>query len=755
MKALFLIFHGFEEANGISKKIRYQVKALKECGMDVHTCYLNEENGHKCRMIDNHTLRDYSSGIKGKLRKRFELQSIVKYILQENIQLVYMRSYHNANPFTISMVKQLKRQGVKVVMEIPTYPYDQEYITRRMKLDLLVDRCFRRKLAAQLDGIVTFSDAETIFGGHTIRISNGIDFDAIPQKITRNDTSRELHLIGVAEVHYWHGFDRIIKGMADYYATHPSYKVYFHIVGALTGERERREILPVIAQYKLEPFVILHGQQHGEQLDKIFEQSDFGIGSLARHRSGITTIKTLKNREYAARGLPFIYSETDTDFDDKPYVLKAPANETPVRIQAIVDFYQTQTWDPAGIRQSISHLSWHAQMQKVIGKYQVTSEKKLKIAYCIPSIHCPGGMERVISLKVNYFTKKFGYDIHLILTDGKDKAPYYPLHPSITLHQLDINYDEMDGMPVLRHITGYVKKQKLFKKRLDACLNELKPDITISTLRRDINIINNMTDGSIKLGEIHFNKSNYRELSDKPLPAFLKKWIRSYWMKQLIRKLRKLKRFIVLSYEDAAEWTELNNVTVIHNPLPFFPDRQSDGSRKQVIAAGRYVPQKGFDMLIKAWKIVSEQHPDWTLRIYGDGFREELQKLIDGLGISRSCILEHTVSNIVDKYCESSIFALSSRYEGFGMVLVEAMVCGVPPVSFACPCGPRDIIDDGNDGLLVPKENINKLAEKIGYLISHENIRKEMGQRARIHVERFKIDHIASQWKELFNSLIS
>ena len=170
MKALFLIFHGFEEANGISKKIRYQVKALKECGMDVHTCYLNEENGHKCRMIDNHTLRDYGSGIKGKLRKRFELQSIVKYILQENIQLVYMRSYHNANPFTISMVKQLKRQGVKVVMEIPTYPYDQEYITRRMKLDLLVDRCFRRKLAAQLDGIVTFSDAETIFGGHTLSL---------------------------------------------------------------------------------------------------------------------------------------------------------------------------------------------------------------------------------------------------------------------------------------------------------------------------------------------------------------------------------------------------------------------------------------------------------------------------------------------------------------------------------------------------------------------------------------------------------
>lgn len=175
---------------------------------------------------------------------------------------------------------------------------------------------------------------------------------------------------------------------------------------------------------------------------------------------------------------------------------------------------------------------------------------------------------------------------------------------------------------------------------------------------------------------------------------------------------------------------------------------------KQVIAVGRYVPQKGFDRLIPAWQLVARKHPDWILRIYGDGMREQLQQQIDSLGITASCILEPTVSNIVDKYCESSIFALSSRFEGFGMVIIEAMACGVPPVSFTCPCGPQDIISDGKDGLLVEDGNIEQLAEKISYLIENEDIRKKMGQQARMDVQRFRIENIAEQWKQLFESLI-
>lgn len=377
----------------------------------------------------------------------------------------------------------------------------------------------------------------------------------------------------------------------------------------------------------------------------------------------------------------------------------------------------------------------------------------LKIAYCIPALYYPSGMERVLTLKANYFAEYFGYEIHIILTDGKGKEPYYPLHPSIHIHQLDVGFDELLGQPLLRRIALYGKKQRIFKKKLNDCLCRISPDITLSLLRRDINLMHQMKDGSVKLGEIHFNKSNYRDFSDNRLPPFVQKGVRRYWMGQLIRRLRKLRKFIVLSHEDAAEWTELNNVEVIHNPLSFFPERQADGNSKQVIAVGRLVPQKGFDLLIPAWKRVAERHPDWTLRIYGDGMREELQKQIDELGITSSCLLEHSVTNIADKYCESAIFVLSSRFEGFGMVITEAMACGVPPVSFACPCGPRDIIHDGIDGLLVENGDIAGLADKISYLIEHEEERKEMGRRARINVDRFRVERIARQWKELFESV--
>lgn len=379
----------------------------------------------------------------------------------------------------------------------------------------------------------------------------------------------------------------------------------------------------------------------------------------------------------------------------------------------------------------------------------------MKIAYCIPSLYYPSGMERVLTLKANYFVEIYGYDVHIILTDGKDKKPYYELNSKIVLHQLDINYDYLYGLSLGKRIVGYIKRQKLFKKRLNDCLNEIKPDVTISLLRRDINFISKMTDGSIKIGEIHFNKSNYRAFSDNRFPKFIQSLVKQFWMKQLISKLGKLSSFVVLSYEDAKEWTELKNVTVISNPLSFYPEIQSDCISKEVIAVGRYMPQKGFDLLIPAWRLVVDKHPDWKLFIYGDGRREELQSIIASLNLESNCFLEHNVNNIVEKYCESSIFVLSSRFEGFGMVIVEAMACGVPPVAFACPCGPRDIIIDKKDGLLVENGNIRQLAEKIDYLIEHESIRAAMGKQAREDVKRFLPENIMRKWKNLFEMLIN
>lgn len=752
-KALFLLFHGFEEANGISKKIRYQIKALKDCGLDVHTCYyeVSEENGHRQWMADDEKIEDFGKGAIAKIKKRFSYKAIKQYVLRERITFVYIRSFHNANPFTVRLVKALKRHGVKVVMEIPTYPYDQEYVTPRMKLDLQIDKIWRRQLARHLEAIATFSDHQEIFGTRTIRISNGIDFDAIPLKQHTNDISRELHLIGVAEIHYWHGFDRLLQGLAAYYRTEPEYKVYFHLVGEPSGERERQELYPLIKEHGLEPYVFLHGPKHGGELDALFEQADFAIGSLGRHRSGITKIKTLKNREYAARGMAFIYSETDDDFEKAPYILKAPANESPIQIEDLIDFCKKQTLSPQEIRKSVEHLSWKCQMEQVIREAGV-SPHPLKIAYCLPSLYIPGGMERVLTIKANYFADVLGYDITLILTDGKDKEPFYQLSPRIKVIQLDVDFEALWHQPLHKKALIFLQKQRIYKRRLTETLIRLRPDITISMLRREINFINSIADGSIKIGELHVNKSNYRTLGEKGQNP-IKRLLSSFWMHQLNRSLKKLSRFVILTHEDRENWKYLPNTAVIPNPLPFFPEEQSDCDNKEVIAVGRYVYQKGFDLLIEAWRIVAEQHPDWQLRIYGSGDRSEFIRLKEKYGLT-SFHLEGETPEITKYYCKSSIFVLSSRYEGFGMVITEAMACGVPPVSFACPCGPRDIIRDKEDGLLAENGNIRQLAEKISYLIEHDDVRKKMGRQARANVERFHMEAIADQWKALFESAI-
>ena len=231
----------------------------------------------------------------------------------------------------------MKKYGAKVVMEIPTYPYDSEYEAQGMNKQIIFDRLFRKSLAKQLDAIVTFSDYDHIFGQKTIKISNGIDFESVKMKSRINDTSKELNLIGVAEIHEWHGFDRLIKGLAEYYSKTQDYIVKFHVVGYFFSAEIEKGFKRIITDNHMENYVILYGKKHGEALDYLFDKCDFGIGSLGRHRVGIDKIKTLKNREYAARGIPFIYSETDSDFDQKPYVLKVPADETPIDINSIIN----------------------------------------------------------------------------------------------------------------------------------------------------------------------------------------------------------------------------------------------------------------------------------------------------------------------------------------------------------------------------------------------------------------------------------
>lgn len=380
MKILFLVYHGFEEFSGISKKIHYQVKGLRENGHDVHLChYTITDDGHRCRFVDDDVIQDYGKGFIAALRQRIGYDCIYDYCVREGIQFVYARCFQNANPWLIRFFKKLRQTGIHTVTEIPTYPYDAEFVgfSRMTRLNLKVDQIFRCALYRQMDAVITFSDAKEIFGQRTIRISNGVDFDSIPlhEPLPMN---HELHLIGVAEVHYWHGFDRLIAGLGEYYkqlrlTSHqsPVTDVFFHIVGGV-GPSEMYDSMhapgfhELIEKYGIQEKVIFHGQLFGQALDDVFNQCQFAIGSLARHRSGITNIKTLKNREYATRGIPFIYSEQDSDFDHQPYVLKATADESPVNIQQIIDFVESCHFNPVLIRKTVENLSWGIQMQQVV-----------------------------------------------------------------------------------------------------------------------------------------------------------------------------------------------------------------------------------------------------------------------------------------------------------------------------------------------------------------------------------------------------
>lgn len=375
----------------------------------------------------------------------------------------------------------------------------------------------------------------------------------------------------------------------------------------------------------------------------------------------------------------------------------------------------------------------------------------MRIVYLTPALHTPGGMERVLSVKANYLVDVMGYDVYIVITEGKGTEPFYPLSKRIIVVQLDICFDEIYKYSIIRKSLIYLKKQRIFKQRLRDLLLELKPDITVSLLRRDINFINDIQDGSVKIGEIHNNRLHYRNFESNET-SFVKRIFERLWMRSLVTKLRRLTRFVVLSQEDSQNWKELDNVTVINNPISFTPDSMSTCENHRVIAVGRYAYQKGIDLLLEAWAHVEPLHDDWELYVYGGGDSKPYEGQMRRLGL-KHCHLEPPTKDIVRCYLESSIFVLSSRFEGFPMVLPEAMACGLPCVAFTCPCGTKDAVTDGVDGLWIENGNTEKLAEGICRLIENPQERIRMGEAAARNVERLRLDQVMKRWVALFEEV--
>ncbi len=378
------------------------------------------------------------------------------------------------------------------------------------------------------------------------------------------------------------------------------------------------------------------------------------------------------------------------------------------------------------------------------------SNVPLKLVYVTPALYMAGGVERVLTLKANYFAEHFGYDITIILTEGKDKPLFYPLSDKIKVINLDINFEVLWACSFMKKVFVYLKKQRQYKKLLTAELMRIHPDITISLLRREINFINEIHDGSKKIGELHVNRANYRNFKTEEA-NWLKNLFARFWSRDLVNHLKKLDKLVVLTEKDREAWVELDNVLSIPNPLSFVPSSVSRMTEKRVICVARYSHEKGIDLLLKAWKEVESQIDDWRLDVFGEGERSPYEQLIDNLGIDRArCALNERTTDVEKEYCDSSIFVLSSRFEGFGMVIVEAMACGLPVVAFDCPWGPQAIISDGEDGLLVENGNPSALAQNLIALIKDDGKRKAMSEAALRNVQRFQIEHIAQQWKFLF-----
>lgn len=376
-----------------------------------------------------------------------------------------------------------------------------------------------------------------------------------------------------------------------------------------------------------------------------------------------------------------------------------------------------------------------------------------RIVYILDTLSMPGGIARVISRKASWLAEH-GYDVTILETEGAGTESYFPLSPRVKVVALDINflavYDNGRGVVgMLRSALDRVRKERLFTRRCAEFLGREKYDVVFTAGNHGG--LTRIGDGSRKVFEAHFSQQAMlefqRELS--PLSRLL------YCLHDALqrRKLRRYDAVVLLTERDRQLRGCPPNARVIPNFITVDePEAWPDYSAKRVVSVGRLSEAKNYYNLFEAWALVKAAHPDWHLDIYGHGYgREEAHcEVMRRCGVDDVVTLHAPVQDIRPEYLASSFYVMSSINEGFGLVLTEAMTCGLPCVAYDCNCGPAEIICQGVDGLVVHQVgDARKLAEAICWMIEHPAQREAMGLAARRNVRRFGIENVMPRWVQL------